>query len=234
MARPGPPRYVLQWGPEDTPTLWAESGERFPAPVGQPLPLPGDNPMIPQQYLHNATFEKNLTFPEPTERPDGWDADFYATAPRGLGLEVTRYPGTPRETVETIEMATSEAGQSHLWFSGDKSFALVFVENSQMLPFEWRSVLSILEPDNSGKLYEVPLGPEKAREIRVNDYFKYKGYRFFQTNARPEDPTYSGIGVVYDPGIPIVLIGMYMIIAGAAIAFLLRPIVLGWEKVAKT
>jgi cytochrome c biogenesis protein ResB len=99
-----------------------------------------------------------------------------------------------------------------------------------MLPFEWRSVLSIIETDNAGQPFEVKLGTEQDREIRVNDYFKYKGYRFFQTNAIPEDPTYSGIGVVYDPGIPIVLVGMYTIIAGTVIAFLLRPVVLASRK----
>ena len=104
---------------------------------------------------------------------------------------------------------------------------LRFLENTEMLPFEWRSVLSIIEHDNAGRPYEVPLGSEREREIRVNDYFYYRGYRFFQTNAAPEAPTYSGIGVVYDPAIPIVLLGMYAIIAGATIAFLVRPIVKG-------
>jgi len=104
-------------------------------------------------------------------------------------------------------------------------FALAFLENSEMLPFEWRSVLSFYEQDNAGQPYQVPLGPEQAREIRVNDYLTYKGYRFFQTNAIPDIPTYSGVGVVYDPGIEPVLVGMYTVIAGASIAFLLRPMV---------
>ena len=96
-----------------------------------------------------------------------------------------------------------------------------------MLPFEWRSVLTIVEKDNSGRSYEVPLGTERAREIRVNDYFYYKGYRFFQTDANAQRPTYSGIGVVYDPGIPFVLWGMYATIVGASIAFLVRPALKG-------
>ena len=33
------------------------------------------------------------------------------------------------------------------------------------------------------------------------------------------------MGVVFDPGIPIVLAGMYAIIAGTVLAFLVRPIV---------
>ena len=62
------------------------------------------------------------------------------------------------------------------------------------------------------------------REIRVNDYFQHRGYRFFQTNADPSYPTYSGIGVVYDPGIPLVIFGMYTIIVGTVLAFLLWPL----------
>ena len=58
----------------------------------------------------------------------------------------------------------------------------------------------------------------------MNDYFTHRGYRFFQTNAIPELPNYSGIGVVFDPGIPVVLLGMYIIIAGTVIAFIVRPI----------
>jgi hypothetical protein len=59
----------------------------------------------------------------------------------------------------------------------------------------------------------------------VNDYFEYRGFRFFQTNADPSAPTYSGIGIVYDPGIPTVLLGMYTVIAGTILAFVVRPIV---------
>ncbi len=99
-----------------------------------------------------------------------------------------------------------------------------------MQPYEWRSVLSIIERDADGAPYKVPPGSEQDREIRVNDYFKWKGYRFFQTNASADLPNYSGIGVVYDPGIPLVLLGMYTIIAGTVIAFLIRPIVLARKQ----
>jgi cytochrome c biogenesis protein ResB len=85
-------------------------------------------------------------------------------------------------------------------------------------------VLTVWKTDPDGRRYKVDAGSPKQREIRVNDYFKYGGYRFFQTNAKAEDPNYSGIGVVYDPGIPIVLAGMYTIILGTVLAFLVRPI----------
>ena len=231
---PGAPRYVLSWGEGAEPELLSESGERWPVAANERLPLPGETPVVPLQFLENAKFDKNLSFEPSAKNPDGWDADFYSRTPVGLELEVVRFPGTEKETVKPIELATTEYAGSDRWYSPDEDFALVFMENSEMLPYEWRSVLTIMEQDNAGNLYEVPLGSEQAREIRVNDYFKYKGYRFFQTDARAEDPSYSGIGVVYDPGIPLVLIGMYTIIAGAVIAFLVKPLKLGWERVAKT
>jgi hypothetical protein len=111
-----------------------------------------------------------------------------------------------------------------MWSDPGERFYLRFFGNTEALPFEWRSVLSVWGKDAGGKPYEIDLGPEADREIRVNDYFHYKGYRFFQTNANPEFPSYSGIGVVYDPGIPVVLLGMYLTIVGTALAFVVRPI----------
>lgn len=81
------------------------------------------------------------------------------------------------------------------------------------------------DPDWTGPLRMVDRGSERDREIRVNDYFTHGGFRFFQTNAIPEIPTYSGIGVVYDPGIEPVLFGMYTIILGTVLAYIVRPIV---------
>ena len=67
--------------------------------------------------------------------------------------------------------------------------------------------------------------PVATGAIRVNDYFYYKGYRFFQTDARPDDPTYSGIGIVYDPGIEVVLLGFYMVMFGTFIVYFINPLV---------
>ncbi len=81
------------------------------------------------------------------------------------------------------------------------------------------------EPDWTGPLRRVDRGSARDREIRVNDYFTESGFRFFQTNAIPEIPTYSGIGVVFDPGIEPVVLGMYIIILGTVLAYIVRPIV---------
>ncbi len=226
---PGPPRYLLHWGEGTGVSLFSQSGgEALPVTPGTALSLPAGDAISVTRLHDHAVLEPVLVFGGRQVRADGWDEGFYSEKPRGVVLEVVHAPGTDHEVVEEVEMATAD--ELNVWRSRERPLGLVFLENSEMLPFEWRSVLSIIEKDNAGRPFEVPLGSEKEREIRVNDYFYYRGHRFFQTNADASMPTYSGIGVVYDPGIPIVLTGMYTIIAGAAIAFLVRPIVRGRGK----
>ncbi|HVS11564.1 MAG TPA: hypothetical protein VMS76_16970 [Planctomycetota bacterium] len=232
-SAPGPPRWVLAYGPDTGPRLVCEDGLEAPVEAGEPLPLPGDTPVAALRFLHFARFPesgKNIHFLPNQVDDHGWDATFYSAEPRGLVLEIVRRPPSGDETSETVRMATTPAWGSDRWISEDHRFGIRFLENAEGFPFDWRSVLSVVERDGEGSPFVVPLGPEKAREIRVNDYFQYRGYRFFQTNATPEDPDYSGIGVVYDPGIPIVLAGMYTIIAGTLLAFIVRPIVLARRR----
>ncbi|MBL8801683.1 MAG: hypothetical protein JNN27_06795 [Planctomycetes bacterium] len=227
---PGPARFVLSWQEGSEPQLVAQDGTRTPASKGAQLALPGATKVVAKNFYRSAKFEKRILFEDTKVNAEGWDESFYSRDARGLVLDVVHFPGTDKEHVERIEMASTDTQQSNIWITGDHRFALRFLENTEGFPFDWRSVLSIVEKDAAGQPYTVPLGPESAREIRVNDYFKYKGYRFFQTNADPENPTYSGIGVVYDPGIPVVLAGMYTIILGTFLAFIVRPIVLARRK----
>jgi len=222
-SAPGPPRYLLCWRSDGSSALICETGETLPAELGKPLALPGGEGVVPQRFFERAEVKSNLRFLE-SSRTGGWDRDFYAPGPRGAELTVILDPGTTDEVTVPVRLATDEFAQSNLWFSPDGRVVLHFLENTEGFPFEWRSVLSILKPDAHGTV--VDLGEEEEREIRVNDYLYYGGYRFFQSNADPREPTYSGIGVVFDPGIPLVLLGMYTIIAGTVVAFLLRPVVL--------
>lgn len=62
-----------------------------------------------------------------------------------------------------------------------------------------------------------------TRAIEVNHPLTYGGYAFYQSDYRKEDPSYSGILVVRDPGLPVVLAGLAMICAGLLYAFYARP-----------
>jgi len=223
-SSPGPPRYVLRWSEEGRGELVAQDGAVEPALPGAPLALPGEVPIVPLQLLANGRVEREIDFPAPRAGVAGWDAGFYARSPRGLEIEVIRSPDTPAESRSIAIMATTREGGAELWRPDDGSFVLHFLENDDAMPFEWRSVLSIHERDPAGGWRPVDVGTERQREIRVNDYFMHRGYRFFQTNADARFPTYSGVGVVYDPGIPLVLAGMWAVIAGTAVAFLVLPI----------
>ncbi len=227
---PGPPRFVLHWGGARGPLLIGENGSETAASVERPLELGSNTSIVVKQLLHNAELEKTVEFLAPHVEGPHFDDDFYSPDPSGLEVQVTTEPGTPNEHVETVRLASTDRGLANLWQSSDERFYLRFYENDRAFPFEWRSVLSIYEKDADGKLYKVDAGDESEREIRVNDYFHYRGYRFFQTNAEPEFPTYSGIGVVYDPGIPVVLFGMYTIIVGTLLAFIVRPIAEAYGK----
>ncbi len=229
-AAPGAPRFVLAYGPTGEPSLVGEDGSRTPVEVGVALALPGGARVVPEEFLHFARFEKNISFAPRRIGPLGWDESFYSRDARGLVLEVVHFPGSGREQTETVSMASTELGNSQWWVTGDQRYALRFLENTEGFPFDWRSVLAVWEQDEGGRPYKVDAGSKPEREIRVNDYFQHRGYRFFQTNADPAKPTYSGIGVVYDPGLPVVLAGMYTIIAGTVLAFLVRPIVLARRR----
>ena len=223
----GPPRFVLAWGPEGGASLVSEDGKETPVKAGEALPLPGPTKVVAEGIHHNVLYEKRVELIAPPIQGPRFDPAFYDRDPTGIELTVTSYPGTKKERKDRVRMAATDESLANLWQDPEKRFSLRFYGNDRALPFEWRSVLSIHKKDANGKLYEVPLGPEQDREVRVNDYFYYEGYRFFQTNAIPELPTYSGIGVVYDPGIPVVLMGMYLTIVGTALAFVIRPVVEG-------
>lgn len=225
-SAPGPERVVLSWDTKGRATLYASDGSATQADVKAPLTLPGGARVVLEDLFVNArpTRKVELDPAAPVIAGPHFDESFYATDPTGVEVRVTTDPGTPDEKSEVIVMASTEESFANQWLSPDRRFYLSYYHNDRAFPFEWRSVLSVWKKDASGRFTQVDAGSEEDREIRVNDYFHYGGYRFFQTNADARFPTYSGIGVVYDPGIPIVLAGMYLTILGTILAFIVRPI----------
>jgi hypothetical protein len=233
-SAPGPERRVLHWDKSLGAQLVSPDGQVVAVAMGQVLPLPGSGAthVVPKRLFANARLERKVALDADAPAIQGphFDPSFYSTEPTGARIRVTTEPGTPQEHVQEVDMASTSAGFADSWLSPDKRFYLNYFVNDKVMPFEWRSVLSVWEPDADNKLYKKDVGPEWDREIRVNDYFHYRGYRFFQSNANPQFPTYSGIGVVYDPGIPVVLFGMYLTIVGALIRFIIRPIIESYGK----
>lgn len=225
-SAPGPQRFVLSYGPTREPELVDADGRVTKVSPGEVLALPGDTQVTLREMLRNVRFETPIEFDPTADFISGpaYDEYFYDRSATGIVLRLTTNPGEPTELVRTVRMASTESGRANVWSKTDERFWIRYYENSQAMPFEWRSVLAVHEKDASGVLREVDVGSVRDREIRVNDYLVYRGYRFFQTNADARIPTYSGIGVVYDPGIPFVLYGMWLTIFGTVVAFVVRPI----------
>ncbi len=59
--------------------------------------------------------------------------------------------------------------------------------------------------------------------ISVNDPMTYAGWTLYQVNYNPEDPTYSGLEAVYDPGVAWVFTGFFLISLGVFWMFYVEP-----------
>jgi hypothetical protein len=63
----------------------------------------------------------------------------------------------------------------------------------------------------------------EQRRIAVNDPMTFGGWTLYQVNYNPEDPTYSGIEAVYDPGVVWVFTGFALICLGVFYMFYVEP-----------
>jgi len=87
-------------------------------------------------------------------------------------------------------------------------------DNRGRPPRDWVSTLSALE---EGQV--VATG-----DVQVNEPFCYGGYCFFQSDANPERPTYSGLQVVRDPSWTLVKVGLWMLLLGISWVFYVQPL----------
>lgn len=68
-----------------------------------------------------------------------------------------------------------------------------------------------------------PAGKALQQSISVNDPMSYGGWTLYQVNYNPEDPTYSGLEAVYDPGVAWVFLGFVLICVGVFYMFYVEP-----------
>jgi hypothetical protein len=67
-------------------------------------------------------------------------------------------------------------------------------------------------------------GPSLARAvISVNEPFEFGGWTLYQVNYNPEDPTYSGLEAVRDPGVLWVFVGFALICVGVFYMLYFEP-----------
>lgn len=114
-----------------------------------------------------------------------------------------------------IRLAAEHAQQVSL---ADGKTSLAFeLRNEQ--PKTFRSHLSIIEDGRT----------VAEKTIVVNDPLTWKGCMFYQSNFRKDDPTYSGIMVVNDPGLGVVFAGFIMMSLGVIFVYYIRPRLLAGE-----
>ena len=133
---PGAPRYLLHWDDQKRVELVAQSGERIPVKLREPLDLPGEMVVVTDAVFNAAFPEYDVKLLPPSENTGGWDADFYHQGPRGLTMDVVMNPGTADEVRHEVTMSTSEEHGSFLWSAPDDSLRCRFFMNDQILPFK--------------------------------------------------------------------------------------------------
>lgn len=116
----------------------------------------------------------------------------------------TELNGRPAEQLAT-------AAQPRGVFLRDGRAALVFEKRE-------KEVKAFLSHVTAGQ------GPTMARAIiSVNDPFEFGGWMLYQVNYNPEDPTYSGLEAVRDPGVFWVFAGFALICVGVFYMLYIEP-----------
>ncbi len=99
-----------------------------------------------------------------------------------------------------------EAGR---WTDG--TLSLVFGPNENKVK-EWRSLLVVSDGVTT-----------RRQMVRVNHPMEVQGWTLYQTDAKLEDPTYSGIQVLADPGWYLIEPGLVMVCFGVIFMFWIKP-----------
>ena len=96
---------------------------------------------------------------------------------------------------------------------------LVYKEKPEMIK-NYRSTLTVLRDGHE----------LMTQEIKVNHPMYFEGFAFYQANYDPNNPLYSGIEVVRDPGLPIVNFGLWTLMLGVFHTIALRNWKPWWER----
>ncbi|MFW5696849.1 MAG: cytochrome c biogenesis protein ResB, partial [Phototrophicaceae bacterium] len=95
----------------------------------------------------------------------------------------------------------------------DEGRTAITFEQRQQEARSYNSVLAVLK--DGRKVH--------AQTVSVNHPLQWGGYSFHQSNYDPQDPTYSGILVVRDPGLGIVWFGLTVMSLGMIFVYYVRP-----------
>ena len=154
------------------------------------------------------------------------------------GMQHTRF-----RIIDSAREVRTPATRSNTWqnpvamievrrAAGPPRTFFLFANGKPLLLPDERTVLSFGRKPDGVKAYRSHLavlgGGNKVFEktIEVNDPLSYGGYRLYQFDYRREDPSYSGILAVRDPGLPWVWAGLVMICVGVVYIYYVAPRIL--------
>lgn len=129
---------------------------------------------------------------------------FAPPGPLAAKLRITHPGGDPVE-----RWFLSDHPEAGRWQDG--TLSLVLGSNRNKVK-EWRSLLVASDGETT-----------RRQMIRVNHPMVFAGWTMYQTDANLEDPTYSGIQVLYDPGWYFIEPGLILVCFGVIFMFWIKP-----------
>ena len=148
----------------------------------------------------------------------------------GASVRIFESAKEARVPISASEEWSNPVAQVEYRYQGEIHSVMLSAEHSRPLGLpDGETVLSFESDHDEAKAYRSRLAVIEdgqrvlTKTISVNDPLSYGGYSFYQSNYRKEDLTYSGIMVVKDPGLPVVLTGLALICVGAVWSFYVRP-----------
>jgi hypothetical protein len=168
------------------------------------FPLPADGQPIPGTNIESFKIFANA---EAIQKPATRSEQM-----RNPAVDLEIKPGTGSKVLSTL-LASQNNGPLVL---PDNEHALELRLNSQDVK-SYRSRLAVID---EGK---------KAAEktVSVNHPLSYHGYSFYQSKYDKDDPTYSELLVVRDPGLSLVWLGFGMVCAGLIFIYYIKPGIAG-------
>lgn len=168
--------------------------------------------------------EMNKFYPMPGQKASGFtvlqlfpDAAYLEAKPVSKGAELLN----PVARIEVWDKTVPGSQEAYLYPSGDlrKGGQFMIPNSDYFLALEsfrdretkfYKSDLSVLDENGDAV---------KQQAIKVNEPMLHGGYRFYQTDYDPNNPSYSGIGVSHEPGLYLIYFGFFVLVAGVTQMF---------------
>jgi cytochrome c biogenesis protein ResB len=126
---------------------------------------------------------------------------------------------SPANPAVSIEVQQQGLPKEQLMFA--RRASPVFLSQTSALVFEKRA------EEKRAYISYVTAKPQAGEAVKsvvsVNDPFVFNGWTLYQVNYNPQDPTYSGLDAVYDPGVTWVFTGFALICLGVVYMFYVEP-----------